>query len=186
MNGTATTCSSATASGCSAHTSSTAAATRRWGPPGATSTSRRSAVRRLGTRQRVTPRPRRTSGGTGTTTTTPRPRWPEVGQGVRRWRSRLPKARRRGESELKKGDHFAAFEQPGLSSQELRECSAESAELVLRSTDPRFCAKSQLSRFAVWKARKDAFWASGRQYGDYALAFPDSSERSLRYPAENS
>ncbi len=52
-----------------------AAATRRWGPPGATSTSRRSAVRRLGrTRPRVTPRPRRTSGGTGTTTTTPRPR----------------------------------------------------------------------------------------------------------------
>jgi hypothetical protein len=42
---------------------------------GATSISRRSAVRRLGrTRQRVTPRPRRTSGGTGTTTTTPRPR----------------------------------------------------------------------------------------------------------------
>ena len=60
---------------CSAHTSSTTAATRRWGAPGATSTSRRSAVRRLGrTRRRVTPRPRRTSGGTGTTTTTPRPR----------------------------------------------------------------------------------------------------------------
>ena len=60
---------------CSAPTSSTAAATRRWGPPGATSTSRRSAARRRGrTRQRVTPRPRRTSGGTGTTTTTPRPR----------------------------------------------------------------------------------------------------------------
>jgi hypothetical protein len=39
------------------------------------SISRRSAVRRLGrTRQRVTPRPRRTSGGTGTTTTAPRPR----------------------------------------------------------------------------------------------------------------
>src|SRR6267378_3708394 len=75
MNGTATTCSSATAIGCSAHTSSTAAATRRWGPPGATSTSRRSVVRRPGrTRQRVTPRPRRTSGGTGTTTTRPRPR----------------------------------------------------------------------------------------------------------------
>src|SRR6266403_3702808 len=90
---------------------------------------------------------------------------PEVGQGVRRWRSRLPKARRRGESELKKRDHFAAFEQPGLSVQELREGSAESAEPVLRSTDTRFCAKSQLSRFAVWKARKDAFWASGRQTG---------------------
>src|SRR5467141_178320 len=90
---------------------------------------------------------------------------PEVGQGVRRWRSRLPKARRRGESELKKGDHFAAFEQPGLSVQELREGSAESAEPVLRSTDTRFCAKSQLSRFAVWKARKDAFWASGRRFG---------------------
>src|SRR6266700_7043867 len=45
------------------------------GLPGAISTSRRSAVRRLGrTRQRVTPKPRRTSGGTGTTTTTPRPR----------------------------------------------------------------------------------------------------------------
>jgi len=45
------------------------------GPPGATSTSRHSAVRRLGwTRHRVTPRPRRTSGGTGTTTTMPRPR----------------------------------------------------------------------------------------------------------------
>src|SRR5262249_7347482 len=50
-----------------AHTSSTSAATRRWGPPGATSTSRRSADRRLGRiRQRVTPRPCPTSGGTGT------------------------------------------------------------------------------------------------------------------------
>ena len=27
----------------------------------------------------------------------------------------------------------------------------------------RFCAKSQLSRFAVWKARKDALGANGRQ-----------------------
>src|SRR6266567_1257511 len=66
--------SSATVSGCSGHTSSTTVATRQWGPLGATSISRRSAVRRLGkTRQRVTRRPRRTSGGTGTTTTTPRP-----------------------------------------------------------------------------------------------------------------
>jgi hypothetical protein len=57
------------------HTSSTAAATRRWGAPGATSTSHRSAVRKPGrTRQRVTPKPRRTSGGTGTTITTPKPR----------------------------------------------------------------------------------------------------------------
>src|SRR5439155_18570554 len=47
MNGTATTCSSAMASGCSAHTSSTTAAMRRWGPRGAASTSRRSAVRKL-------------------------------------------------------------------------------------------------------------------------------------------
>ncbi len=38
--------------GCSAPTSSTAAATRRWGPPGAISTSRRSAVRRLGRTRR--------------------------------------------------------------------------------------------------------------------------------------
>jgi hypothetical protein len=42
---------------------------------GATSTSRRLAVRRLGrTRRRATPRPRRTSGGTGTTTTIARAR----------------------------------------------------------------------------------------------------------------
>jgi hypothetical protein len=77
-----------------------AAATRRWGPPGATSTSRRSAVRRPGrTRQRVTPRPRRTSGGTGTTTTTPSRRLIRSG-----WisspilKERRPKARRRGEA----------------------------------------------------------------------------------------
>jgi predicted dithiol-disulfide oxidoreductase (DUF899 family) len=38
MNGTATTLSSATARACSAPTSSTAAATRRWAPPGAIST----------------------------------------------------------------------------------------------------------------------------------------------------
>ena len=56
-------------------TSSTTAATKRWGPPGVTSTSRRSAVRKLGrTRRRVIRRPRPTNGGTGTTTTTPRPR----------------------------------------------------------------------------------------------------------------
>ena len=35
----------------------------------------------------------------------------EVGQGVRRWRSRLPKQRRRGERELDKGGHFAAFKE---------------------------------------------------------------------------
>src|SRR6266700_2120069 len=45
MNGTATTCSSATASGCSVRTSSTTEATRRWGPSGATSTSPRSVVK---------------------------------------------------------------------------------------------------------------------------------------------
>ena len=43
-----------------------------------------------------------------------------MGRGVRRWRSRLPKARRRGERELKKGGHFAAL--PALFTQELREC----------------------------------------------------------------
>jgi len=41
---------------------------------------------------------------------------------------------------------------------------------VLRSTDTRFCAKSQPSRFAVWKARKDAFWASGRRLGSWNYA----------------
>ena len=34
---------------------------------------------------------------------------PEVGRGVRRWRSRLPKARRRGESELKKARPLRRF-----------------------------------------------------------------------------
>src|SRR5579871_2382907 len=66
----ATMCSFATAKGCFAHTSSTPAVTRRWGLPGATSTSRRLDVRKLGrTRRRVTRRPRHTNGGTGTTTT---------------------------------------------------------------------------------------------------------------------
>ena len=55
---------------CSAPTSSTAAATRRWGAPGATSTSLRSGARRSGrTRRRATRRPRLTSGGSGTTNT---------------------------------------------------------------------------------------------------------------------
>jgi len=58
-----------------APTSSTAAATRRWGAPGATSMRRRSDARRPGrTRRKATRRPRHTSGGTGMTTTTPRPR----------------------------------------------------------------------------------------------------------------
>ena len=53
---------------CSVRTSSTPAATRRWGARGATSTSPRSDDRRSGrTRPRATPRPRRTSGGSGTT-----------------------------------------------------------------------------------------------------------------------
>src|SRR5215469_946128 len=74
LNGTATTCSYATANGCTAPTSSMNAAMRRWGLSGATSTSRRSAGRRPGrTRRRVIPRARRTNGGTGTTTTAPKP-----------------------------------------------------------------------------------------------------------------
>ena len=78
---------------CSAHTSSTTAATRRWGPPGATSTSRRSAVRRLGrTRRRVIPRPRRTSGGTGTTTTKPRPRLTRSGSRCHRPQGAAPES----------------------------------------------------------------------------------------------
>ena len=74
-NGTATTYSSAMASAYSAHTSLIRAATKRWVPSGATSTSRLLVVRKLGrTRQKVIRRPLPTSGGTGTTTTTPRPR----------------------------------------------------------------------------------------------------------------
>src|SRR6185312_1836179 len=53
-----------------ARTSSTAAATRRWAVPGATSTSPPSGARRSGrTRQRATRRRRPTSGGTFTTGT---------------------------------------------------------------------------------------------------------------------
>ena len=66
-----------------------AAATRRWARPGATSISRRSAVRRPGrTPRRATPRLRRTSGGTGTTTTAQRPRRMRSG-------SRCPTPKRR-------------------------------------------------------------------------------------------
>jgi predicted dithiol-disulfide oxidoreductase (DUF899 family) len=72
-SGTAIMCSSVTATGCSVHILSTAAATRRWGPPGVTSTSPRLAVRKLGRiLQKVTPKRRRISGGIGMTTTTPR------------------------------------------------------------------------------------------------------------------
>src|SRR6476620_1179099 len=71
--GTAPTRSSGTATGCSGPTSSTTGATRRWGAPGPTSTSPRSAVRKWGrTHPRATPRLRPTSGGT-TTTRTGRP-----------------------------------------------------------------------------------------------------------------
>jgi predicted dithiol-disulfide oxidoreductase (DUF899 family) len=65
----------------------TAAATRRWGAPGATSTRRRSDARRPGkTRRKATRRHRPTSGGTGTTSTRPRPRL--TGDGARRWTPR--------------------------------------------------------------------------------------------------
>ena len=66
--------SSATASGSTGPTSSTAGAPRRWEAPGVTWISRRSAARRSGrTRRRAIRRPRRTRGGT-TTTRTARPR----------------------------------------------------------------------------------------------------------------
>src|ERR1700758_4834353 len=70
MNGTATTCSSVTATKYTAPISSTIAATKRWEPYGAISTSHRLAAKRLGkTRPRVIRRPRPTNGGIGTTTT---------------------------------------------------------------------------------------------------------------------
>jgi predicted dithiol-disulfide oxidoreductase (DUF899 family) len=70
QDGTAPTPSSGTAIVCSAPTSSTAAATRPWGAPGAISTSPRSGARRSGrTRRRDTRRHRPTSGGTTTTRT---------------------------------------------------------------------------------------------------------------------
>ena len=80
---------------CSAPTSSTTAATRRWGAPGPSSTSRRSGGRRNGrTRQRVTPRPHRTTGGNGTTATTPAPRLVRSEVEVRRFEK--PAFRTRG------------------------------------------------------------------------------------------
>ena len=87
-----------TASRCSGRTSSIAAATRRWAPPGATLTSRRSAVKRPGrTRRRVTHKPRPTSGGTGTTTTKPSPRLIGSGSISEASRGRFPQACCRGE-----------------------------------------------------------------------------------------
>src|SRR6266478_4826162 len=72
-NGTGRTRSSATATMCSALISSTTAATRRWGAPGATSILLRSGARRNGrTRRMATRRLRRTSGGSGTTNQTRR------------------------------------------------------------------------------------------------------------------
>src|SRR4051794_364959 len=69
-SGTGTTRSSARVGGSTAPTSSTAAATRPWAPPGATWTWPRSAARRSGrTRPRTTRRRRPTGGGTTTTPT---------------------------------------------------------------------------------------------------------------------
>jgi predicted dithiol-disulfide oxidoreductase (DUF899 family) len=83
------------ASGSSEPTSSTTAATRRWGAPGATSISRRSAARRNGrTRRRATRRLRRTSGGTTTTrTATPRECSPRPTRSRNRTRGRAAHAR---------------------------------------------------------------------------------------------
>jgi len=109
--------SSATATGCSAHTSSTAAATRRWGAPGTTSTSRRSAVRRPGrTRQRVILKLRRTSGGTGMTTTTRSPRLTRSGSiSQATLKEPPPEGAPKRRKRAKEGDHFAAFEDPSKS-----------------------------------------------------------------------
>src|SRR5258708_810660 len=80
-----TTCSSATATRCSAPTSSTPVAMRRWEPPGATSTRLHSGARRRGrTLLKATPRPRRTSGGDGTTNTRARSRPTQGGSRYRR------------------------------------------------------------------------------------------------------
>ena len=68
----------------------------RWGAPGTTSTSRRSAGRRSGrTRRRAIRRPRPTSGGTGTTATSRTPRPTRNGS-----RCRTPERRRSGKRRL--------------------------------------------------------------------------------------
>src|SRR6202044_2811354 len=74
-NGTGRTRSSGTVTACSAPTSSTIGVTRRWGAPGATSTSPHWDARRSGrTRRTDTPERRPTRGGDGTTrTVTPTP-----------------------------------------------------------------------------------------------------------------
>jgi len=99
MNGTATTSSSAIATRCSAHTSSTTAATRRWGLPGATSTSRRSPSGDLEDSPEVTRRRRHTNVELARQLRRRDRAEPEVGRyNHRPSRSRRPKARRRGES----------------------------------------------------------------------------------------
>src|ERR1700722_8533385 len=128
MNGTAITCSSAKATRYSEHTSSTIAATRRWEARGATSTSRRSAARRLGrTRPRVTLRPRPTSGGTGTTTTTPKPLLIRSGWTYSPTLKEPPcEGRRKRQRRAKReGCYFVAFEQLNFFTQRLRESDFE-------------------------------------------------------------
>src|SRR3984957_7426992 len=128
MNGTAITCSSAKATRYSEHTSSTIAATRRWEARGATSPSRRPAARRLGrTRPRVTPRPRPTSGVTGTTTTTPKPLLIRSGWTYSPTLKEPPcEGRRKRQRRAKReGCYFVAFEQLNFFTQKLRESDFE-------------------------------------------------------------
>jgi hypothetical protein len=92
-----------------------------------------------------------------------------VGPGVRCWGSRHPKARLRGESELKEGDHFDAFEQP-LFTQELpcvsAGCAEYSQEEILANCDLTTARKGKTMkhmagdtlRFAVGNLDHIDFW----------------------------
>src|SRR5512143_3134960 len=107
----------------SAPTSSTAAATSRWGAPGIISTSPLSCARKSGrTRRRATPKPRRTSGGTGTTTTTPRPRLTQNGWRYPTLEKPPTESAMQRQNRAKDGQRLHRIPAASLFTQELREC----------------------------------------------------------------
>src|SRR6266567_8871198 len=94
-----------------------------------------------------------------------------MGQGiVRRWRAAFRK-RRRGESVLKKGDHFAAFEQPAVFAQELCELRDLRALLLHRHQWVRMRTRVQNALQAIALAnglrRGPSLWS---QVGQHTMA----------------
>src|SRR5437868_6017851 len=150
-SGTARTRSPATATMCSAPTSSTTAATSRWGTHGTTSTSLRSGARRSGrTRRRVILRLRSTSGGSGTTNQTRRikidPAW---------CNSAPPGPTRRATTPRKRGNQTKENKMKLAETELNREVVSEAEWLIAR--------KDLLTREREFTRQRDALSAARRQ-----------------------